>query len=93
MENKKYLLNTEKVLFTPLEEEGVLYAIEENKYISLNTTYTSIVKCIADGLEFNSIVVQLMAEYEVEQSQCEMQLAAVITDLRGKEYINEATTA
>lgn len=90
MENKKYVLNTAKVLFTPLEEEGVLYAIEENKYISLNTTYTSIVQYIADGLDFNGIVNQLMAEYEVDKFQCETQLAAVITDLRGKEYINEA---
>ena len=90
MENKKYELNSDKVLFTPLEDEGVLYAIEENKYISLNTTYTSIVQNIADGLDFNSIVTQLMAEYEVDQQQCETQLAAVIADLKDKEYINEA---
>lgn len=82
----------DKVLFTPLEEEGVLYAIDENKYISLNTTYTSIVQYIADGLDFNSIVAQLMAEYEVTQSLCETQLATVIMDLKDKEYINEATS-
>lgn len=92
MENKKYLLNTDKVLFTPLEEEGVLYAIEENKYISLNTTYTSIIQYIADGLDFNSIAAHLIAEYEVDKLQCETQLAAVIMDLKAKEYINEATT-
>jgi len=91
MENKKYVLNTAKVLFTPLEEEGVLYAIEENKYISLNATYTSIVQYIADGFDFNGIVSQLIAEYEVEQSECKKQLAAVITDLKVKEYINETT--
>jgi hypothetical protein len=91
MENKKYLLNTEKVLFTPLEEEGVLYAIEENKYISLNTTYTSIVQYIAEGLERNAIVAQLMAEYEVEQKMCEEQLMTVLEDLIAKDYINETT--
>lgn len=91
MENKKYLLNTEKVLFTPLEEESVLYAIEENKYISLNTTYTSIVQYIVEGLNYNTIVAQLMAEYEVDQEVCEVQLDAVIADLIAKEYINETT--
>ncbi len=91
MENKKYVLNSEKVLFTPLEDEGVLYAIEDNKYISLNTTYTSIVQYIAEGYGFKSITEQLMAEYEVSQELCEAQLEAVINDLLVKEYINEAT--
>ncbi len=91
MENKKYLLNTDKVLFTPLEEEGVLYAIEENKYISLNITYTSIVQYIAEGLEYNAIVTQLMEEYEVDQELCETQVECVINDLIVKEYINETT--
>lgn len=91
MENKKYLLNTEKVLFTPLEEEGVLYAIEDNKYISLNTTYTSIVQYIAEGLEYNAIVAQLINEYEVEQKLCEEQLMTVLEDLIAKDYINETT--
>jgi sulfur transfer complex TusBCD TusB component (DsrH family) len=91
MENKKYLLNTDKVLFTPLEEEGVLYAIEENKYISLNATYTSIVQYIAEGLEYNAIVAQLINEYEVEQKLCEEQLMTVLEDLIAKDYINETT--
>lgn len=91
MENKKYLLNTDKVLFTPLEEEGVLYAIEDNKYISLNTTYTSIVQYIAEGLEYNAIVAQLINEYEVEQKLCEEQLMTVLEDLIAKDYINETT--
>lgn len=91
MENKKYTLNTDKVLFTPLEEEGILYTIEENQYISLNTTYTSIVQCIANGLDFDAIVAQLIEEYEVEKTLCEEQLKAVLTNLIAKEYINEAT--
>ncbi len=91
MENKKYLLNTEKVLFTPLEDEGVLYAIEDNKYISLNTTYTSIVQYIAEGLEYNAIVAQLINEYEVEQKLCEEQLMTVLEDLIAKDFINETT--
>jgi hypothetical protein len=91
MENKKYLLNTDKVLFTPLEEEGVLYAVEENKYISLNATYTSIVQYVTQGLSFNAIVAQLINEYEVEQKLCEEQLMTVLEYLIAKDYINETT--
>lgn len=91
MENKKYTLNTDKVLFTPLEEEGVLYVIDDNKYISLNTTYTSIVQYVADGLDFNAIVAQLMQEYKVEQELCKAQLKTVLADLIAKDYINEIT--
>ncbi|WP_198033457.1 PqqD family protein [Flavobacterium commune] len=78
-------------MFTPLEEEGVLYAIEENKYISLNTTYTSIIQYVTDGLDFNTIVAKLMEEYEVDQEVCKVQLNSVISDLIAKDYINEAT--
>jgi hypothetical protein len=89
MDTKKYTLNTNKVLFTPLEEEGVLYAIEENKYISLNESYTSIVNCIAQNLAFSAIVADLMSQYEVDQEVCENQLLMVIADLISKDYINE----
>lgn len=89
MDNKKYALNTNKVLFTPLEEEGVLYAIEENKYISLNESYTSIVNCIAENLTFTAIVAHLMSLYEVDQDVCENQLQTVIANLITKDYINE----
>lgn len=92
MENNKYLLNTEKVLFTSLEEEGVLYAIEENKYISLNTTYTSIIQYVSEGLAYNEIVTKLIVEYEVEQELCEAQLKPILADLIVKGYIiNEIT--
>jgi hypothetical protein len=89
---EKYLLNTDKVLFTALEEESVLYVIEENKYISLNTTYTSILQYIEQGLAIESITEKLMEEYEVDQELCNAQLSGVIADLIAKEYINEATT-
>lgn len=91
MENKKYTLNIDKVLFTPLEEEGVLYAIEENKYISLNITYTSIIQYISEGLGYNEIVAKLIEEYEVELELCEVQLKSVLADLIAKEYINEVS--
>ena len=89
---EKYLLNTDKVLFTALEDESVLYVIDENKYISLNTTYTSILQYIEQGLNYENITEQLMAEYEVEQELCEAQLKGVIADLIAKQYINEANT-
>lgn len=91
MENKKHTLNIDKVLFTPLEEEGVLYAIEENKYISLNITYTSIIQYISEGLGYNEIVAKLIEEYEVELELCEVQLKSVLADLIAKEYINEVS--
>ncbi len=57
----------------------------------MNTTYTSIVQYIAEGLEYNAIVAQLMNEYEVGQKLCEEQLMTVLEDLIAKDYINETT--
>lgn len=89
MENRKYNLNADKVVFTPLEEESVLYALEENKYISLNETYTSILKLITEGCTFKTIVERLMMEYDVEEKECTLQLKKTIADLIEKKYINE----
>ena len=89
MENKKYNLNADKVVFTPLEEESVLYALQENKYISLNETYTSILKFITEGLTFKTIVERLMMEYDIDEQQCTLQLKKAITDLIDNNYINE----
>lgn len=91
MKSKKFEVNADKVLFTPLEEDGVLYVMEENKYLSLNTTYTAIVQKIVNGLDFNGIVAQLMTEFEVEQNDCETQVTKVIEDLLAKGYLNDVT--
>ncbi|MBC5840531.1 PqqD family protein [Flavobacterium sp. F-380] len=91
MENKKYSLNTDKVIFTPLEEEGVLYALTENKYISLNESYASILKYIDEGLTYSTILERLMVEYHVGKDECTFQLKKTIDDLIAKKYINEAT--
>lgn len=90
MENKKYILNVDKVLFTPLEEDGVLYVIEENKYISLNETYASIIKWVVTENKFQFILEQLIREYDVDSEVCKLQLESVLTALIAKKYIIES---
>ena len=90
MENKKYILNVDKVLFTPLEEDGVLYVIEENKYISLNETYASIIKWVVTENKFQFILEQLIREYNVDSEVCKLQLESVLTALIAKKYIIES---
>ena len=90
MENKKYILNVDKVLFTPLEEDGVLYVIEENKYISLNETYATIIKWVVTENKFQFILEQLIREYDVDSEVCKLQLESVLTALIAKKYIIES---
>jgi hypothetical protein len=90
MENKKYALNLEKVLFTPLEDDGVLYVIDENKYISLNETYALIIKYVSAEHKFQFILEHLISTYDVDREVCKLQLETVLTELIAKKYIVES---
>ena len=45
-----YKLNAQKILFTQLGDEGVLYDTQTNEYISLNETFFKILKGVEDSL-------------------------------------------
>ena len=42
-------INSEKVLFTQLGDEGVVYLIDTNEYLSLNETMYAILKGVEQG--------------------------------------------
>ena len=89
MNNKHYKIEQHKVLFTFLENEGVLYDIEKNQYLSINATYTSIFMHIEKGMRFDGIVDELMKEYDVTKEICEKQLEQTINELLQKGHISE----
>jgi hypothetical protein len=35
---ERYTINTEKIMYSPLENKGVLFDVENNEYYSLNET-------------------------------------------------------
>lgn len=85
----KYQLNKEKILFTQLGDEGVIYDTEKNEYISLNETFFKILQGVENGLETEQIVKNLCDEYAISEADCKSEVENVLTKLNEKEYITE----
>lgn len=85
----KYQLNTEKILFTQLGDEGIIYDTEKNEYISLNETFFKILKGVENELETEQIVKNLCDEYAISEENCRLEVANALSKLVEKEYITE----
>jgi hypothetical protein len=83
----KYQLNSEKILFTQLGDEGVVYDTEKNEYISLNETFFKILKGVEDGLEIEQIVHNLGNEYAISEEDCKREVENALSKLKEKAYI------
>ncbi|GAB3521483.1 PqqD family protein [Emticicia fontis] len=82
-----YTINTEKILFTQLGEEGVLCDIDTNEYISLNETLFKILKGIEEGDNVETIVSNLCKEYNISEEACKADVDEAISKLAAKKYI------
>ncbi len=84
-----YKLNSEKVLFTQLGEEGVLYDVENNAYISLNETFFKILRYVEEGQSVSSIVHSLCNEYSVSEQECTAEVESTIRQMRERNFLLE----
>jgi len=84
-----YKLNAQKILFTQLGDEGVLYDTQTNEYISLNETLFKILKGIEDSLTIEQIVKNLCDEYRISEENCKQEVMNALSKLMEKEYIIE----
>jgi len=84
-----YKLNTQKILFTQLGDEGVLYDTQTNEYISLNETLFKILKGVEDSLTNEQLVKNLCDEYRISEENCKQEVMNALSKLVEKEYIIE----
>lgn len=82
-----YKLNNDKVMFTALGDEGVLFDIEKNEYISLNETFFKILKYVEQGLEIGEMVKELCNEYDISEEDCRREVELVMTELRARKFL------
>ncbi|MFD2520336.1 PqqD family protein [Emticicia soli] len=83
----KYQLNSEKILFTQLGDEGVVYDTEKNEYVSLNETFFKILKGVEVGLEVDQIVHNLCNEYAISEKDCKREVENALLKLEEKKYV------
>lgn len=83
----KYQINTDKVLFTQLGDEGVVFDTEKNEYISLNETLFKILKGVEQGHSLEAIVNHLCQEYDISEENCTAEVNKALQKLAEKKYI------
>ena len=87
---QKYTINADKILFTQLGDDAVLYDIENNTYLSMNATFSSIFQGIQNGQDHEAIIQHLLEEYDVEEDVCRTQVSDSIDILLEKGYISKS---
>jgi hypothetical protein len=83
----KYQINNDKVLFTQLGDEGVVFDTEKNEYISLNETLFKILKGIEQGQKAEVIVNSLCQEYNISEENCMAEVNGALQKLAERKYI------
>lgn len=86
-----YQINSEKILFTQLGDEGVVYDTKKNEYISLNETMFKILKSIEKGQTPTDITLNLCKEYKIEEVSCRQEVIKALLQLQEKGYICQIT--
>ncbi|QDK82417.1 PqqD family protein [Spirosoma sp. KCTC 42546] len=82
-----YTINSERILFTQLVEEGVVYDTMKNEYVTLNETFFKILKGIDQGKSSREIVAALCQEYNITQDECLRETNEALKVLEEKAYI------
>jgi len=83
-----HILNSEKVLFTPLGDEGVLFHLESNEYFSSNETLTKIVLGIQNQSTKEQIIEDILNEFEIDEVSCAKSVQNAIQTLQEKDLID-----
>ncbi|MFD2200567.1 PqqD family protein [Shivajiella indica] len=87
MENSFYNINEDKVLFTELGEEGVIFDLESSDYLNLNETYCTVFKLLQESKGIHEIIQILTETYEVDIDVCQKDVEDVIKELLDKKFI------
>lgn len=89
MDNARYTIIGDHVLFTQLDEEGVLFDVRSNSYLRMNETFCHIFRALEEGKTPAEIKADLLKEYEVDEEICTTQIRATIDQLLKKDFIRE----
>ena len=81
-------INSEKVLFTQLGDEGVLFHLETNEYFSTNESLTKIVLGLQNNLAKEEIIENLLQEFDINETDCHKSVDMALKTLQEKGFIN-----
>lgn len=76
-----HIIQKEGNIISDMDGEKVMLNIEKGKYYNLGELGGDIWGLMDRKIEINEIITSLLAEYEVEQTECEQQVVSFINAL------------
>jgi len=76
------------MLFSKMDEEVVMLSIQNSEYYGLNEIGSTIWEMIEKPVQVETLMLQLMEEYEVERRQAESDILALLNDLYNKKIVH-----
>ena len=82
-----YIINEERILFSQLGDEAVIFDKKNNEYVTLNETMFKIFESISNGNSLETIKESLLNEFEVDEETCVTAIESSIKSLVDKEFL------
>ncbi len=76
------------MLFSKMDEEVVMLSIQNSEYYGLNEIGSTIWEMIEKPVQVETLMLQLMEEYEVERRQAESDILSLLNDLYNKKIVH-----
>lgn len=76
------------MLFSKMDEEVVMLSIQNSEYYGLNEIGSHIWEMIEKPMQVETLILQLMEEYEVERRQAESDILALLNDFYNKKIVH-----
>jgi hypothetical protein len=76
------------MLFSKMDEEVVMLSIQNSEYYGLNEIGSTIWEMIEKPVQVETLMLQLMEEYEVERRQAESDILALLNALYNKKIVH-----
>ncbi|NBB31665.1 PqqD family protein [Cellulophaga sp. BC115SP] len=82
-----YKVNTEKIMYSPLEDKGVLFDVEKNEYYSLNETMYKVFLGLIDNKSIEEIIAQIQTEYSISYDDCKSSVLNAVETLKNNNVL------
>jgi hypothetical protein len=83
-----YNLNSEKVLFTQLVNQGIMFQVETNEYFTTNETLTLIMLGLQNQLNREQIIQNFLEKFEIDEATCNGKVDIALKLLQEKGFID-----
>jgi hypothetical protein len=82
-----YYIQNKEVIQSSVGDEVVMLDVESGYYFGLNSVASVIWDMMKEKIELNTLVENLMKEFDVDKATCELDTLELLQEMKGKKII------